>query len=490
MIFVKNKLDKPKTAQNQSIYYILTYYILMTNNSGIMTKIKHFNEIFKDKRTYEIFKTIVSWILCLKDWKQWDLANVWWKTLAQIQYFFYKSKWSSDLLNSFRINWIRNKIPWCADKKSDVVILDWTIISKNNKSSFSSLANWFYSNRDKKIVKWVEVFWASILTKSWIKYMLNLRIFFKKIKLNFKDKRKWSLVNEAWRKFIIKVLSNTKAWLVVLDSGFKWAYTCKWIYQVMKREFLVRISQSQVFFDENNTKYKIENMLTKATVTYFNNWRMWVFKNVFLKSWIKKWVKIPVTIIVYHINWARTPMVLATSASLEDVYENMIRKNWDLSWKDKMEEGKNITNLANLWEENRIYSCFVLLYKKRWSIEECFKELKSYLCFENFKVISYESIMKYFHIILVVHTLLTIMTYSLYLNKKSFTFVYEYLKEKRNMKKRKDDKYEKISVVWVKLFIEMMFQSWFVWKIMWTHKKSLAELLKTSVCLKSILAFN
>jgi len=453
----------------------------MNNKAQISTKIKHFSEVFKDIRTYEIFKSIINWILILKDWKQWDLANVWWKTLAQIQYFFYKSKWSSDLLNTFRIHWIRNKIWWCWDKISDICILDWTIITKNNKSNFSGFANWIFSNKDKKVVNWLEVHWSSIYTKTWIKYMLNLSIFFKKIVLNSKDKRKWSLLNEAWRKFIAKTLSMTKSWLIVLDSGFKWANTCKRIFQVWKRHFLVRISPSQIFFDKDNNKFKIENLLIKANATYFNNWKMWVFKEVFLKSWVKKWVKIPVNIIIYQANWARNPMVLASSASLEDIYENMIRKPWESSWKNKIWESKNISWLSILWEENSIYSCFVILYKKRWSIEECFKELKSYLCFEDFKVISYKSIMKYFHIVLVVHTLLTIMTYSLYLDKKSFDFVYEYLKEKRNIKN--------VTIVWVKLFIEMMFQTWFAWKIKWKHEKTLAELFKTSVSLKSISTF-
>ena len=112
----------------KSIYKLT--YILMKNNTGINTKIKHFSKIFIDKRTYEVFKSIIIWILCLKDWKQWDVANVWWKTLSQIQYFFYKSNWSYSLLNRLRIDWIRNKVWWCRDKKWDILILDGTIISK------------------------------------------------------------------------------------------------------------------------------------------------------------------------------------------------------------------------------------------------------------------------------------------------------------------------------------------------------------------------
>jgi len=477
--FLENKLDKPIGTIIKSIYHII--YILMNTKTGIITKIKHFHEVFKDRRTYEIFKTVISGIWLLKDWKQWDLANVGWKTLAQIQYFFYKSQWNSRLLNSSRVQWIRNKIPWCADTKGDIAIFDATVETKNNTSSFRGLASWLFSNRDKKVVNGLEIFWASIVTKSWTKYMLNLSLFFKKTVLNFQDMKKPSLIWEAWRKFITKTLSMTKAWLVVLDSWFKWANTCKWIFGICKRHFLVRISQSQIFTTENNHKFKIEDCLIKANAIHFEKGRMWVFKNVFLKSWIKKWVKIPVNIIVYHLNGPKNPMVLVTSASLEDVYENMIRKNSEPSWKEKKEEYTRNTSVVISWEEERIYGCFIALYRKRWSIEECFKELKSYLCFEDFKVTSYESIMKYLHIILVVHTLLIIMTDTLYWNKSSFEFVYSYLKEKRNMKSKK------ITLIWVKLFIEMMFQTWCIWKIKGKHQKTLTELLKTSICLKPIL---
>ena len=135
-----------------------------------------------------------------------------------------------------------------------------------------------------------------------------------------------------------------------------------------------------------------ENLLKDDTATNFQNWKMWVFKDVLLKSWSKKWFNIYITIIVYKINWAKNPVVLATSANLEDVYENMIRKLWDPSWKEKIKQKNenNSKNVSILWIEDEIYSCFVLLYRKRWSIEECFKELKSYLCFETFKVTSYE----------------------------------------------------------------------------------------------------
>jgi hypothetical protein len=46
--------------------------------------------------------------------------------------------------------------------------------------------------------------------------------------------------------------------------------------------------------------------------------------------------------------------------------------------KEKVEGGKN-NIISKIKQEMNIYYAFVLLYKKRWSIEECFKELKSYI---------------------------------------------------------------------------------------------------------------
>ena len=449
----------------------------MKNNNRISTKIKHFTKIF-DKRTYETFKIVINWILCLKNWKQWDLANLWEKSLWQIQYFFSKSKWDFNLLNKLRVQWIRNKIWWAKDKMSDILIFDGSIFTKNKSSKFWWLTDYFFSNRDKKVVNWIELFWASIYTKSGLKYVLDLSIFQKTKKKSRLNNKNFSEINDAWRKFMMKVIKNTKSWLIVLDSGFKWANMCKWIFQVCKRHFLVRIWEWQKIIDEYWNEFKISELLLKKSAIYFPNWRMWVFKWVYLKSWKSKWVILPVNIIIFHKNWPKKPSVIATSADLEDVYENMIRKSWEISRKEKMKDFNDINSkkVSKWWEINKIYYCFVELYSKRWSIEECFKELKSYLCFENFRLQSYDAIMKYLHVILLVHTLLYIMLYSLAKNEKSFNFVYNYLKKKRNMK----NKLKKITIMWLKLFIEMIFQNWCSWD--W---KKIENILKNSICVKS-----
>ena len=178
----------------------------MKNNIGISTKIKHFTSIF-DKRSYETFKIVVNWILCLKNWKQWDLANLWEKTLWQVQYFFSKSTWNYELLNTLRIQWIRNKIWWARDKLSDILVFDATVFAKNKASKFKWITDYFFSNRDKKVVNWIELFWASIVTNSGLKYMLSIEIFSKIKNINLL-KNKWdSEINSAWRSFINKTIS-------------------------------------------------------------------------------------------------------------------------------------------------------------------------------------------------------------------------------------------------------------------------------------------
>ena len=80
----------------------------MKNNIGITNKIKHFINIF-DKRSYQTFKIVINWILCLKDWKQWDLANLWEVSLWKIQYFFDKSNWDYEILNKFFLEEVYGK---------------------------------------------------------------------------------------------------------------------------------------------------------------------------------------------------------------------------------------------------------------------------------------------------------------------------------------------------------------------------------------------
>jgi len=422
----------------------------MTKFTGIATKIKHFFEIF-DKRSYETFKQVVSSFIFLREHKQADIANLNWISLAKIQYFFNKSVWNYKILNDLRLKWIRNKIWWAWDKKSDVLILDSSITAKSKNSTFSWLTNYFFSNKDKKVVNGFDIFWASIITKNWFKYILDISLYFKKKKLNNHDKRNPSIQNFLWKKVLTKLFTKTKSWLVVLDSWFKWWSIAKWIYSVHKRHFLVRIWADQYYYDHNWNSLKINKFCKKKNAIIINWMELWVLKNVYLKSWYKKWIKIKTNLIIYHKNWFKNPVVLCTSADIEDIYENMIRTVWDLSWKEKCKQSFWKKALSNIQNENKIYFSFVLLYRKRWSIEVCFKELKTYLWFEKFQVQSYEAIMKYLHICILVHSLLYITLTYIEENLELKTNIYNILKQKRNIK----NKNFYISFDWLKLFLEM-----------------------------------
>jgi len=424
----------------------------MNKDIQIWQKIKHFYNIF-DKRTYEIFKNIVSSFVFLRNPKQADIANLTWKTLSQIQYFFNKSVWDFKLLNNLRLSWIRNKIYGAWNKKSDILLLDSTIIAKSKNSEFSWLSNYFFSNKDKKIVSWFDLFWASIITKSWIKYILDICLFFKKPKhkVNSFDKRNPSTQNQVWMKFISKLFTKTKAWLVVMDSWFKWGYIAKWIFTVCKRHFLVRIWDEQYYYDNNWNYLKIKSFLKQENSIFVNWFSLWVLKKVQLKSWKNKWINIETNLIIYHKKWFRKPVVLCTSADIWDIFENMFRKVWDLSWDEKLKSHFWENALSKVKNENEIYVSFVLLYQKRWSIEVCFRELKTYLWFEKFQLLDYESIMKYLHICILVHSLLYITKNYIYFDSNLRIFIYDYLKEKRNIKNNNFN----ISFDWLKLFFEM-----------------------------------
>lgn len=453
----------------------------MNKFTWIATKIKHFYEIF-DKRTYEIFKNVITSIIFLRDSKQADMANFTGKKLYQIQYFFNKSVWDYTILNKLRLNWIRNKT-W--NKKSDILLIDSSIVAKSKNSNFNWLANYFFSNLEKKIVKWFDIFWASIITKSWFKYVLDFMIYFKKSKdkLSNQDKRNPSIQNDLWMNFLSKVFVKTASWLVVLDSWFKWWYIAKWIFTVCKRHFLVRIGEEQYYYDKDWNLLKIKNYLKKENSIFINWLSLWILKWVKLKSWKNKWIDMNTNLIIYHKNWFRKQVVLCTSADIEDIYENMIRKVWDLSWNEKIKQNTWKKSLKVVQNDNNIYYSFVLLYRKRWSIEVCFRELKTYLWFEKFQVRSYESIMKYLHISILVHTLLylSLIYINLECNIIYKNFIYEYLKEKRNIK---NDSFN-ISFDGLKLFFEMIVYN------LYTFKQNFEKLLPNfSISLKSCLPFN
>jgi hypothetical protein len=327
------------------------------------------------------------------------------KTLRQIQYFFDKAKWSCQKLNDFRLSFVKNK-PDFRDRKSDFVALDGSTMKKDSDANFGNLVGYMYSNKDKTTVNGFHLYGASIQTKTGRKYILDFMLFFKE---------KWFSEFDAWISFATKVAEKSKAWIIVLDRGFRNKSLMNHIYHILKRMFLVRLSATQhVIFKGQKKSKSIKNLLSDKEAIRLEKGKIWILENVTIKAW-QEVFKAPVTVIVYHGNGFKNPMVICISQA-EMTFEEAIS--------------------------------FVQMYFRRWKIEQLFKELKSYFRFEKFKVLSLEAIKKYLYIAILVHSLFVTKEAEIKnipMLKKAFLCI---LKAKRNI--------EDLTAIGLKLVLEMI----------------------------------
>jgi len=367
-------------------------------------QIKHFSEMF-DKRTYGTFQAVVDGVAKIRDWKQSDLACFSEKTLRQIQYFFDKAKWGCEKLNEFRLRFVRNKSDF-RDRKSDFVAMDGSTMKKDSDASFGNLVGYMYSNKEKTTVNGFHLYGASVQTKTGRKYILDFMLFFKE---------KWFSEFDAWISFATKVAEKSKAWIIVLDRGFRNRSLMDHIYHKLKRMFLVRLSAPQHVISKGQKKSKsIKDLLSDKEAIRLEKGKIWIIQNVIIKAW-KEVFKESVTVIVYRGNGFRNPLVICVSQA-EMTLEEAIS--------------------------------FVQMYFRRWKIEQLFKELKSYFRFEKFKVLSLEAIKKYLYIAILVHSLFTAKESEIEnipILKKVFLCI---LKAKRNV--------QEITAIGLKLVLEML----------------------------------
>ena len=146
-----------------------------------------------------------------------------------------------------------------------------------------------------------------------------------------------------------------------MDRGFRNRSLMDHIYHTLKRMFLVRLSAPQhVIFKGQKKSQSIQSFLSDERAIRLTKGKIWIIENVVINAW-KEVFKDSVTVIVYHGNGFKNPMVICVSQ-------------------------------AKMTVEEAIF--FVQMYFRRWKIEQLFKELKSYFRFEKFKVLSLEAIKK------------------------------------------------------------------------------------------------
>lgn len=392
----------------------------MKKISQIHQQIKHGKELF-DGRTYGTFQAIISGALKLREWKQADLALLGGKSLRQIQYFFNGAKWCAKRLNEFRLRFLRNK-PDFRNRKSDFVVGDGSVLEVDKNASFSGLAEPMYSNLRKGTVNGIKLFGASVHTKAGMKYIFDFLLFIKS---------RWKSEFEAWMDFLTKVAEKTSAWLFVFDRGFRNKYLADHVFHKLKRMFLMRLSATQCVLVKDRkmkirrkkepryrvtgrTAQAIESFLTDKTAIPMEKGKLWIIPHVIIKAWCDVFRE-EVTILVYWKDGFRNPLVLCLSQAEVEKHEAF---------------------------------SFVETYFRRWGIEQLFHELKSWLSLEKFKVISEEALIKYLHIVIFVHSLLTQKKQEIEHVPKLAEALRRFLKQTRNI--------IQFTIIGLKLFFESL----------------------------------
>lgn len=389
----------------------------LTNLLSVANAIRPYARLF-DPRTCASFKAVVEVLLWHAGGRQPEFALRAKKSLSALQYFFRSAHWSADAVNTVRLSIIRHRRE-TLDRTSDVLILDGTPMKKDKNCQSEGVGH-IYDNRQKRVVNGYEAFGAAVLTATGIVYPLRLILFLPE---------QWLSQWHAWKIFLSWCFCNTKAWLVVIDRGFRNSHFLSAILQ-KKREFLVRATHTMpvwVPFKHKEKKHQrgrkkrfpnrqkkpVQFFLTRKNAIVTTKGFLWLLPNVIVDAW-KNEVKRCCSVIVYHRNGFRDPLVLIFS-----------RKDIALAQAREL----------------------VHTYHKRWTIESTFLELKTSFGLEGFRLTSIEAIERWFVLCLVAHSILQSKHIDIPSDSLLDRFIHWTLKQYRNIKER--------TLLNLKLFLEM-----------------------------------
>lgn len=402
----------------------------MKNVAQFSNTLKVFSGLFT-MPAYKTFKAVIHAMVKLANYSQANLANISGKTIAQIQYFFSRAKWSYAKLNLFRLRWLRNRKEF-RNRKSDDVILDGSVIKKDRDAKFSGLAAFMYSNLSKGVVNGLALFGASIRTTEGKRYPLDFMLFVEK---------QWLSQWKAWQAFAEHLSHMTKGMLWILDRGFRNQYFLAHILK-LKRLFLIRVSislnvlipmtQKEIKAQEKKDKLKkqrgrkkqfpnrklvsVEKWMKKHVPTQCKGGELWIIPHVIVNAWQSQ-IKQECTVIIFHRDGFKNPLVLVYSQQ-EAGEEMHVKKALE----------------------------FVGKYIGRWTIEIFFKEAKSWFDLEGFGVRSREGIYRFIHMVFFTHSLLSIILETLNKLPNLKQVILFILEKSRNIKT--------LVVIGLKLFFE------------------------------------
>lgn len=289
------------------------------------------------------------------------------KSVSALSYFFNEGKWSAeDLLVKTRGAF--NHRPQTRPRRTDLLCLDGSSLIKDGKSFELQTTVW--DNADKRTGKGYEFCAAAIVTTNGMKYLWDYLLYTKK---EADSEGKFQI----WIRLIKKLVKSTKAWLFILDAGFRNKYFLSEILKT-KRDFLIRLTPTMKLLLNTGKEIHLSKVRRGRPRVYQvgqEKIRVWEEVGV-VKAWRGE-IEQTLRIVLIQRDGFRNPLILCTS---------------DLK-SERIEVYRN--------------------YQRRWRIEELFLENKGYFNLEGFRVRKLTAIHRYLCCIITVHNILSIKLQSL-----------------------------------------------------------------------------
>lgn len=377
---------------------------------------------YKELFTKPLFETCASFLETCIGEKDHAFAAVSFrakKSISGISYFFNHGIWDHRALQQQRLATIKTHHD-LKPRSDDLVIVDESCAAKTG-STFEKL-DWVHDGRDGQIKRGYHLLGLLIVNQErGIRYVLDLFPLTTKMD-NFRS------IWRSWMRLMQRNLSHIKAKIFVFDAGFRNQYLLKFLRGAGKH-FVIRVLASMVL-ETPDGRVKL-GMLRQKTKRHRVRMKgigvveLWALSGV-MHAW-KKELPETIRVLMARRQGFRTPLILATSQKLETLSE--------------------------------MAACYGQ-YLARWSIELAFKELKYDLSLEAFRVRSLKAIARWIALVVLVHTLLTLILGAVKRRPMLFALLLDILKKARKL--------QDILLIGLKKLYEMTFT-----KIVAPHRSSL-----------------
>jgi len=292
------------------------------------------------------------------------------KCVSTVSHFFNGAKWNiADVRDSVRQKLLSSPLTKIED--GDIAAIDESSISKKG-DSFECIGT-VWDNAEKEIHDGYSLMACAIVSKK-----KKIRYIFDEFLYSNKDPKFKSMPLVVIR-LLKRLFAKTKIAIVVFDRGFKNAHIVKYIVNA-KRFFVIRASSGMILWGvtgKTRSRFsEIKNMpgagFASLVVNGKTGWSI-AWHTGIVNAWTRT-LRVPFTVVVVSRPSFRFPMILITNLSIKD--EN---------------------DAIDIYEK----------YLGRWKIEILFQDIKA-LGLETFRVRSKKAIMKYFTVVILIHSFLTL----------------------------------------------------------------------------------